>query len=194
MNFVRGGDLFMHLSTLGGFLEEEARFIAAQLALALGYLHGINVIYRDLKLENILMNETGYISLVDFGISKQLDIGSRERTHSVRGTPEYMAPDIFTGKVSKKGYSHQIDWWALGIITYEMIVGQVPFFDEDENKMYAKIVKSPLEFPKELQMSKECKDFIEKLLHKDPTKRLGQGPTGYKDVLAHPFLKSIDVP
>ena len=84
------------------------------------------MIYRDLKLENILLNEEGYIKLVDFGISKQLDVGARERTFSVRGTPEYMAPEILT----KKGYSFQVDWWALGTLAYEMVVGEAPFFDE----------------------------------------------------------------
>ncbi len=140
MDFVRGGDLFMHLLTLGQFNEDQTRFIIAQLALALGSLHSFNILYRDLKLENILMNDNGknitsivvvtqfigYVSLVDFGISKELT-DAKARTFSVRGTPEYMAPDI----LNQGGYSFPVDWWALGTITFEMLVGVPPFYEDD---------------------------------------------------------------
>jgi serine/threonine protein kinase len=134
MNFVRGGDLFIHLSSAGVFSEEVTKFLIAQIALAIGYLHSNHIVYRDLKLENILLNEDGYISLVDFGISKQLNndddlpmrmsqpINARardKRTYSVRGTPEYMAPEM----LQKEGHSYPVDWWALGTLTYEMLMG-----------------------------------------------------------------------
>jgi serine/threonine protein kinase len=90
------------------------------LAVAIGYLHSnLSVVYRDLKLENILLTENGYVKIVDFGISKQLDVKARERTFSLRGTPEYMAPEILI----KKGYSFEVDWWALGTLAYELIFG-----------------------------------------------------------------------
>ncbi len=120
----------------------------------------MNVIYRDLKLENIMLNENGYIKIVDFGISKMLNLGAKERTYSIRGTPEYMAPEI----LKKKGYSYHVDWWALGTLAFEMLTGQAPFFDEDESQMYVKIVKSKLSFPADINLSKPCKEFIEKLL------------------------------
>lgn len=146
------------------------------------------MIYRDLKLENILMNEDGYIKLIDFGISKQLDIKARERTFSIRGTPEYLAPEILL----KKGYSFEVDWWALGTIAYELLAGQPPFFDEKETQMYVKIVKAKLQFPElDPPLSEECCDFIDRLLAKDPLKRLGA--QGQDEVLQHPFLAALDL-
>ena len=132
----------MHLETLQRFSEERVRFITAQLVLALGYLHTKeSVVYRDLKLENILMRENGYIVLLDFGISKQID--KRERTYSVKGTPEYMSPEM----LKKSGYSFPVDWWALGTIVFELLFGIVPFYHDDENEMYKQIVKNKLDFP-----------------------------------------------
>ena len=125
---MRGGDLFLHLQALSYFEEDETRFILAQLALALGYLHQKNVLHRDLKLENILLTEDGYIKLIDFGISKVMEGGKpgKSRTYTVRGTPEYMAPEI----LGKDGYSFPVDWWAFGTIAYELLCGQPPFFEE----------------------------------------------------------------
>eukprot|EP00347_Sterkiella_histriomuscorum_P020775 403336510 len=186
MDFVRGGDLFMHLMNLGQFTEDSTRFIIAQLVLALGNLHSFSILYRDLKLENILINDNGYISMVDFGISKELDFSTRERTYSVRGTPEYMAPDM----LNSNGYSFPVDWWALGTITFEMLVGTPPFYEDNQSMMFKKIMKQKLKFPSDVPLSKDCRDFIEKLLHKDPTKRLGNN--GYQDVIKHPFFNKID--
>ncbi|CDW72093.1 protein kinase domain protein [Stylonychia lemnae] len=167
MDFVRGGDLFMHLMNIEKFNEDQTRFIIAQLVLALGNLHS-------------------YISLVDFGISKQLDFSTRERTYSVRGTPEYMAPDMLT----QDGYSFPVDWWALGTITFEMLVGTPPFYEESQSMMFKKILKQKLKFPNDVPLSKDCRDFIEKLLHKDPAKRLGNN--GFQEVMKHPFFNKID--
>eukprot|EP00347_Sterkiella_histriomuscorum_P005842 403355062 len=184
MDFVRGGDLLMHLLNLGTFTEEIAKFICAQLVLALGYLHQNEVVYRDLKLENILLNQDGYISLVDFGISKRLE--NQERTFSVRGTPEYMAPEILT----KAGHSFPVDWWALGTLTYEMVFGQAPFFEEDKTLMFKKIMRQKLRFPKDVQVTSEFKDFISLLLHKDPQQRLGIN--GHQEVMEHPFFSNLN--
>ena len=106
----------------------------------------------------------------------------------MRGTPEYLAPEI----LNKSGHSFPVDWWALGTITYEMLVGNPPFFEDDEAQMFKKILKSKVSFPKWARVSKECKDFIEKLLNKDPSKRLGSGPKGAEELMAHPFLNKID--
>ena len=128
MKFVRGGELFMHLRKARNFAEPRAKFYAMTVALALGHLHTKNIIYRDLKPENILMEEDGYICLTDFGLAKILD--QNEQAYSFCGTPEYLAPEI----LEERGHAFPVDWWALGILTYEMIVGFPPFYTGIEDR------------------------------------------------------------
>lgn len=132
MRFVRGGELFMHLRQAQRFTEERAKFYAIQVGMALGHLHDQQIIYRDLKPENILMDSNGYICLTDFGLAKVLEKG--QQAFSFCGTPDYLAPEILI----EKGHSFPVDWWALGILTYEMIVGFPPFYTGNSNnaKMY----------------------------------------------------------
>ena len=122
---------------------------------------------------------------MDFGISKEL-ASPRERTFSVRGSPEYMAPDI----LAQGGYSFPVDWWALGTIAFEMLVGTPPFYEDNQSMMFKKIMKMKLKFPSDVPLSKDCRDFIERLLHKDPAKRLGNN--GFAEVMKHPFFSKID--
>lgn len=124
MRFVRGGELFSHLRKCQRFPEETAKFYAMQVCLAIGYLHAQKIIYRDLKPENILMDEDGYLALTDFGLAKVLEEGQQANTFC--GTPDYLAPEILTDS----GHSFPVDWWAIGILTYEMIVGCPPFFTQ----------------------------------------------------------------
>lgn len=167
MRFVRGGELFMHLRNATRFPEERARFYAAQVALSIGHLHKKSIIYRDLKPENILMDDSGYICLTDFGLAKILQ--GNAQAYSFCGTPEYLAPEI----LNEKGHSFPVDWWALGILTYEMIVGFPPFYTGSNNnlKMYELIRKKPVYFPDpqrhKIKMSDECKDFISKVSFED---------------------------
>ena len=135
MKFIRGGELFMHLRKKRQFSEERAKFYALSVAMALGHLHQQKIIYRDLKPENILMGEDGYVCLTDFGLAKILE--QNEQAYSFCGTPEYLAPEI----LEEKGHAFPVDWWALGILTYEMIVGFPPFYTGSNNnqKMYALI-------------------------------------------------------
>jgi serum/glucocorticoid-regulated kinase 2 len=132
MRFVRGGELFMHLRNAQRFTEDRAKFYAIQVAMAIGHLHDKHIIYRDLKPENILMDENGYICLTDFGLAKILE--GNAQAFSFCGTPDYLAPEILT----EKGHSFPVDWWAVGILTYEMIVGFPPFYTGNNNndKMY----------------------------------------------------------
>lgn len=132
MRFVRGGELFSYLRKCSRFDEDKAKFYAMQVALAIGYLHSKKIIYRDLKPENILMDENGYLALTDFGLAKVLQDGQQANTFC--GTPDYLAPEI----LSDSGHSFPVDWWAIGILTYEMIVGCPPFFTQSNNyeKMY----------------------------------------------------------
>lgn len=190
MKFYRGGDLFFHLSNAQRMPEDTVRFYAMQIAMALGDLHSRNILYRDQKTENILMDEHGYVSITDFGTSKILKKPD-EVTKSFVGCADYLAPEL----LSSKGYSFAVDWWGLGTLTYELIVGRTPFFvQDDQEKMYKKIRRNDVIFPDaekhKIAMSKDCKDFIFRLLDKDPDTRLGS--KGVKEVLKHPWFKKID--
>lgn len=181
--FVNGGELFHHLQREGPFDLNRARFYTAELLCALECLHECNVIYRDLKPENILLDYTGHIALCDFGLCK-LNMGSNDQTKTFCGTPEYLAPELLLGQ----GYTKVVDWWTLGVLFYEMLTGLPPFFDQDTNTMYHKIVKDPLLFPPD--MDREAKSLISGLLERDPLRRLGAN--GAAEIKAHPFFNQID--
>ena len=192
MKFVRGGELFMHLRKARNFAEDRAKFYSIIVAIALGHLHSKKIIYRDLKPENILMDEDGYICLTDFGLAKILE--GNEQAFSFCGTPEYLAPEI----LEEKGHAFPVDWWALGILTYEMIVGFPPFYTGNSNnqKMYDLIKSKPVFFPDAkkhgISMSDNCKDFISKCLSKTPHDRLGS-KNDITEILAHPWFKDINL-
>lgn len=139
--FVQGGELFKHLQEERRFSEQKTKFYAAQIALALGYLHESNIIYRDLKPENILLGEDGYIRLADFGLAKIIE--QDVEPNSFCGTPEYLAPEMIQGS----GHDKTLDWWALGILIYEMIIGIPPFYNPNRNHMYHLIQKAPIRWP-----------------------------------------------
>ncbi|KAG0169737.1 AGC protein kinase Gad8 [Apophysomyces sp. BC1015] len=181
--FVNGGELFHHLQMEGKFDEERSRFYTAELLCALECLHEYNVIYRDLKPENILIDYNGHIALCDFGLCK-LDMKENDRTNTFCGTPEYLAPELLLGQ----GYTKAVDWWTLGVLLYEMMTGLPPFYDENTNEMYRKILQDELRFPDE--MSSDAKDLLRGLLTRDPNERLGNnGPEYIKN---HPFFARID--
>jgi len=144
MQFVRGGELLYHMQLTGTFLEARAKRCVLQLALALGHLHSKNIIYRDLKPENVLVAEDGYLALIDFGISKRLV--EEEVAHSYCGTPEYLAPEM----VLRTGHSYSLDWWGLGTLAYELLAGFPPFFSGDNReKLMKKICTKDVFFPNE---------------------------------------------
>lgn len=188
MNFVKGGELFKHLTDVRRFDEDRAKFYGAQVALALGYLHSSKILYRDLKPENILISEDGYIKLADFGLAKLL---GDEVANSFCGTPEYLSPEMINGT----GHDHTLDWWALGVLIYEMVIGIPPFYNQNKHKMYYLIENGGIRWPDPVKhgitVSAEAKDLIEKLLDKDKMKRLGQ-KGDVEEVLAHPWFASID--
>ncbi|KAI9220893.1 kinase-like domain-containing protein [Blastocladiella britannica] len=188
--FINGGELFKHLSQEGRFEEERARFYAAELTSALECLHSYEIIYRDLKPENILLDYAGHIALCDFGLCK-LNMGAGARTNTFCGTPEYLACEVLLGN----GYTKSVDWWTLGILIFEMLTGLPPFYDENLNEMYRKILYAPLQFPPFL--SPAAQSLLVGLVDRDPERRIGGNPTGRMpggaaEIKAHPFFATID--
>jgi serum/glucocorticoid-regulated kinase 2 len=172
------------------FNEEQARFFLAQIALALGHLHSKNILYRDLKPENILFGEDGYLFLADFGLAKM--VKNNELANSFCGTAEYLAPEMLIGN----GHDYMVDWWALGILLYEMLVGIPPFFHRNKHRMYFLIKESPVNFPDPIKhgidVSPLAKDLIKKLLDKNMKKRLGSSG-GVEEILSHPFFETLNM-
>jgi serum/glucocorticoid-regulated kinase 2 len=183
--FVNGGELFHHLQKEQRFDINRSRFYTAELLCALECLHGFNVIYRDLKPENILLDYSGHIALCDFGLCK-LDMKDEDKTNTFCGTPEYLAPELLLGQ----GYTKTVDWWTLGVLLYEMLTGLPPFYDENTNEMYRKILSEPLHFPGPEIVPPSAKDLLTKLLNRKPDQRLGVN--GASEIKAHPFFHSID--
>ncbi|KAF9267351.1 Pkinase-domain-containing protein [Marasmius fiardii PR-910] len=179
--FVNGGELFHHLQREQRFNEERARFYSAELLLALEHLHELDVVYRDLKPENILLDFTGHIALCDFGLCK-LNMKANDKTNTFCGTPEYLAPEILCGQ----GYNKTIDWWTLGVLLYEMLSGLPPFYDENTDTMYQKILNDPLVFGPEI--SPEAQSILTGLLTRDPTRRLGVN--GAEEIRRHRFFEN----
>uniref|UniRef100_A0A671Z1E1 Ribosomal protein S6 kinase n=1 Tax=Sparus aurata TaxID=8175 RepID=A0A671Z1E1_SPAAU len=190
LDYVNGGELFTHLVQRVRFKEQEVALYSGEIALALEHLHKLGVVYRDLKLENILLDSSGHIVLTDFGLSKEFD--QMERAFSVCGTIEYMAPEIVEG--GESGHDKAVDWWSLGVLMYELLTGGSPFtVDGDENShtdIAKRILKKDPPFPKD--MGPLAKDVIQRLLIKDPKKRLGSGPNGAENVKKHPFYQKIN--
>uniref|UniRef100_A0AAY3ZTR1 Ribosomal protein S6 kinase n=1 Tax=Denticeps clupeoides TaxID=299321 RepID=A0AAY3ZTR1_9TELE len=190
LDYVNGGELFTHLVQRVRFKEQVVALYSGEIALALEHLHQLGIVYRDLKLENILLDSSGHIVLTDFGLSKEFD--EVERAYSICGTIEYMAPEIVEGGVS--GHDKAVDWWSLGVLMYELLTGGSPFtVDGSENshmEIAKRILKKDPPFPKD--MSPLAKDIIQRLLVKDPKKRLGSGPTGAMNVKSHPFYQKIN--
>ena len=185
MPFVRGGELFQHLRNCRFFPEEKVKFYSAIIGLSLEYLHTHGIVYRDIKPENILIDEDGYLRLVDFGMAKVLQ--GDEKATSFCGTPEYLAPEIITGE----GHNKSADWWSYGILMYEMFFGIPPFFCDNQEKMYQLITRAELRFPKKINISDTAKDLLAKLLIKDQDERLGS-KSGFNEIKEHPFFKGFD--
>eukprot|EP01126_Amoeba_proteus_P049992 TRINITY_DN5870_c0_g1_i10.p1 TRINITY_DN5870_c0_g1~~TRINITY_DN5870_c0_g1_i10.p1 ORF type:complete len:461 (-),score=75.71 TRINITY_DN5870_c0_g1_i10:406-1788(-) len=182
MDFVNGGELFHHLSHEKSFSEPRAKFYAAQIVSGMAYLHSHGIIYRDLKPENILLSSSGNVIMTDFGLSKEGLTAADSRTATFCGTPEYLAPEIIKGD----DYTKAIDWWSVGTLIFEMLTGLPPFYTEDEENMYHKIMSAELVIPSFFSPSVE--NLICQFLKRNPKERL-QDPV---KIRSHPWFRDID--
>lgn len=182
IEYVQGGELYSHLRREVRFSDDKSKFYAAEITLAFSYLHGMKVIYRDLKPENLLISQQGHVKVTDFGFAKIVE----DRTWTLCGTPEYLAPEI----IQSKGHGKSVDWWALGVLIYEMLAGYPPFYDESPFGIYQKILAGRVEYPRHIDQ--KAKDMIKKLLAQDRTKRLGCIKGGALSVKNHKWFAKLD--
>lgn len=195
IEFVRGGDLMFHMQRQRRLPEEHARFYAAEISLALNFLHERGIIYRDLKLDNVLLDHEGHIKLTDYGMCKE-GIRPGDTTSTFCGTPNYIAPEILRGE----DYDFSVDWWALGVLLYEMLAGRSPFDivgaaeNPDQNTedfLFQVILEKTIRIPRSISV--KAQSVLKGFLNKNPAERLGCHPqTGFADITGHPFFKSIE--
>ncbi|XP_025770626.1 RAC-beta serine/threonine-protein kinase [Puma concolor] len=185
MEYANGGELFFHLSRERVFTEERARFYGAEIVSALEYLHSRDVVYRDIKLENLMLDKDGHIKITDFGLCKEgISDGATMKTFC--GTPEYLAPEV----LEDNDYGRAVDWWGLGVVMYEMMCGRLPFYNQDHERLFELILMEEIRFPRTL--SPEAKSLLAGLLKKDPKQRLGGGPSDAREVMEHRFFLSVN--
>ncbi|CAO3589605.1 unnamed protein product [Absidia cylindrospora] len=182
MDYVPGGELFSILRRSQRFPDHVAKFYAAEVVLAIEYLHSKDIIYRDLKPENLLLDAQGHIKITDFGFAKHVP----DITWTLCGTPDYLAPEV----IQSKGYGKAVDWWSLGILIFEMLAGHPPFFDDDHLKLYEKILAGRIKWPSYFDPS--AKDLLRRLLTSDLSKRFGNLRNGAEDVKRHAWFEGVD--
>ncbi|XP_047281229.1 protein kinase C zeta type isoform X7 [Homo sapiens] len=193
IEYVNGGDLMFHMQRQRKLPEEHARFYAAEICIALNFLHERGIIYRDLKLDNVLLDADGHIKLTDYGMCKE-GLGPGDTTSTFCGTPNYIAPEILRGEE----YGFSVDWWALGVLMFEMMAGRSPFDIITDNPdmntedyLFQVILEKPIRIPRFLSV--KASHVLKGFLNKDPKERLGCRPqTGFSDIKSHAFFRSID--
>merc|ERR1719511_76534 len=195
IEFVRGGDLMFHMQRQRRLPEEHARFYSAEICLALNYLHERGIIYRDLKLDNVLLDHEGHIKLTDYGMCKE-GIRPGDTTSTFCGTPNYIAPEILRAE----DYSFSVDWWALGVLLYEMLAGRSPFDivgatdnpdQNTEDYLFQAILEETIRIPRSLSV--KAASILKGFLNKNPADRLGcHRDSGFGEIMNHPFFKTIE--
>ncbi|XP_074495594.1 serine/threonine-protein kinase N2-like isoform X1 [Sebastes fasciatus] len=184
MEYLPGGDLMIHIHN-DVFTEAQTRFYSACVLLGLEFLHLNKIIYRDLKLDNLLMDADGYVKITDFGLCKE-GMGHGDRTSTFCGTPEFLAPEVLTDD----NYTRAVDWWGMGVLIFEMLVGESPFPGEDEEEVFDSIVNDDVQYPSCLPPNAVC--IVQKLLKKNPLKRLGAGERDANELKGEKFFETID--
>ncbi|CAD7702361.1 unnamed protein product [Ostreobium quekettii] len=217
MEYCEGGELYALLCSRKRLQVDAARFYAAEVLLALQYLHLLGFVYRDLKPENILLHSSGHIMLTDFDLSfgkgstsprveimaqtkgkkgkkdhlppssYQLVAEPQARANSFVGTEEYLAPEV----INAAGHGAEVDWWSLGILIHELVYGYTPFRGSHRDATFSNILRKSITFPDKPEVSASCKSIISQLLIRDPSKRLG-GRAGAEEIKAHPFFEGIN--
>ncbi|KAH6565313.1 hypothetical protein BASA50_008961 [Batrachochytrium salamandrivorans] len=185
MEYVAGGDLMCHIQDKKRFSQARTRFYACEVLLALQYFHLNNIIYRDLKLDNILLGVDGHIKVADYGICKaNMPYGATTSTFC--GTPDYMAPEI----LMNRRYGVAVDWWSFGVLIFVMLVGRYPFHGEDENDILEAILSDSIEYPS--NMPRITLSLLQSLMNKVPSRRLGGGCADSEEVKKHPYFANVD--
>ncbi|KAI3650631.1 hypothetical protein MP228_004112 [Amoeboaphelidium protococcarum] len=192
MEYISGGELFFHIGREKRFSEERVRFYAGEIVLALQYLHSKGIVYRDLKLENILIDSEGHVKITDFGLVKE-GIGYGDTTSTFCGTPEYLSPEI----LEDENYGKDVDWWALGVVLYELLCGRPPFYNgggggggQNMERLFYNILHQTIVYPSTLSV--EARDLLSGLLSRDPSTRLGSGSDDGGEIQRHPFFYGVD--
>ena len=184
MDYAGRGDLFGIFQKRGNLSENEAKYIIGQIVIGLDKLHQRNIIYRDLKQENVFLDINGNVLLGDFGLSCKLRFKHERRT-SIAGSPDYMSPEM----LGQSGYGLLVDYYSLGVLLYELLVGQPPFYMKSGKERFVLSQKTQINFPK--QISQSCRNLISGLLNSDPQKRIG-AQSGVVEVIEHPWFSGVD--
>ncbi|KAJ7202787.1 protein kinase C1 [Mycena pura] len=184
MEYVSGGDLMLHIQRKQ-FSLRQAKFYASEVLLALEYFHKNGIIYRDLKLDNILLTLDGHVKVADYGLCKE-EMWYGNTTSTFCGTPEFMAPEILL----EQRYGRAVDWWAFGVLTYEMLLGQSPFRGDDEDEIFDAILEDEPLYP--ITMPRDAVSILQKLLNRDPLRRLGAGEDDAEEIKRQPFFKDVN--
>eukprot|EP00112_Aurelia_sp_Birch-Aquarium-sp1_P025364 Seg840.3 transcript_id=Seg840.3/GoldUCD/mRNA.D3Y31 product="Serine/threonine-protein kinase N2" protein_id=Seg840.3/GoldUCD/D3Y31 len=183
MEYSSGGDLMMHIHA-DVFSEPRTVFYAGCVVLGLQFLHNHDIVYRDLKLDNLLLDSEGFVKITDFGLCKE-GMGYGQRTGTFCGTPEFLAPEVLT----ETSYTRAVDWWGLGVLIFEMLVGESPFPGDDEEEVFDSIVNDEVRYPRFL--SNEAIALMRRLLRKNPDRRLGSSPRDAEDIKKQPFFRDV---
>jgi len=174
----------MHWIQKGAFSRDRSIFYAAEIALGLEFLHERKIVYRDLKLDNVLLDGDGHCRIADFGMCRE-NVSDSNKCATFCGTPEYLAPEI----VRHELYTFSVDWWSYGVLVYEMLTGMSPFSGDDEESLYRSIQYDRVQY---LNMDRDSKDFCSQLFERQPKKRLGVKQRGVTQLKEHKFFKTID--